>query len=171
MDRSINHRGHRGKQIKRKSHTKKVGLLVTCLAVLSFLCVLCGSNTGAQNKTPLSHSINPEPGEKHLRNIRQLTFGGENAEAYFSADGKRLIFQATREGHGCDLIYTMNVDGSDVRLISNEKGRTTCAFFFPNGKRVLYSSTHLASRDCPPDRKSTRLNSSHSSPSRMPSSA
>ncbi|MGZ5481275.1 MAG: TolB family protein [Pyrinomonadaceae bacterium] len=98
----------------------------------------------------MSQSINPEPGEKHLRNIRQLTFGGENAEAYFAADGKKLIFQATREGHGCDLIYTMNIDGSDVQLISNERGRTTCAYFFPNGKRVLYSSTHLYSKDCPP---------------------
>src|SRR5687768_8548025 len=109
---NINHRGHRGKQIRGNNHIKKVGLIVTCLAVLSSLCVLCGSNgsnTRAQNKTPLSHSINPEPGEKHLRNIRQLTFGGENAEAYFSADGKKLIFQATREGHGCDLIYTMNI--------------------------------------------------------------
>src|SRR5687768_13331640 len=118
----------------------RLALCAWPLAV-ALLCVLFGSNTGAQNKTPLSHSINPEPGEKHLRNIRQLTFGGENAEAYFSADGKRLIFQATREGQGCDLIYTMNIDGSDLRLISNERGRTTCAYFFPNGKRVLYSST------------------------------
>lgn len=108
------------------------------------------SSTTPQDKTLLSQQINPAPGEKRLRNIRQLTFGGENAEAYFSADGKKLIFQSTREGHGCDLIYTMNVDGSDVRLISTEKGRTTCGYFFPNGKRVLYSSTHLASRDCPP---------------------
>lgn len=90
------------------------------------------------------------PQEKHLRNVTQLTFGGQNAEAYFSADGKKLIFQSTRDGYSCDLIYTMNIDGSDVRLISTEKGRTTCAYFFPNGKRILYSSTHLASRDCPP---------------------
>jgi hypothetical protein len=54
------------------------------------------------------------PQEKHLRNVRQLTFAGENAEAYFSADGKKLIFQSTRDGYGCDLIYTMNIDGSDI---------------------------------------------------------
>lgn len=124
------------------------------LAAFAFLCVLCGStnlfSSRAQDKTPLSQQINPEPAEKHLRNIRQLTFGGENAEAYFSADGKKLIFQSTRAGHGCDLIYTMNVDGSNLQLISTEKGRTTCSYFFPNGKRVLYSSTHLASKDCPP---------------------
>ena len=90
------------------------------------------------------------PGEKHLRNIKQLTFGGENAEAYFSADGKQLIFQSTRDGRGCDQIYTMNVDGSNVKMISNGEGRTTCSYFFPGGKRVLYSSTHLGDKQCPP---------------------
>ena len=90
------------------------------------------------------------PDEKHLRNIKQLTFGGENAEAYFSADGKQLIFQATREGHGCDQIYTMNVDGSNVKMISNGEGRTTCSYFYPGNKRVLYSSTHLGDKQCPP---------------------
>ena len=88
--------------------------------------------------------------EKHLRNVRQLTFGGENAEAYFSFDGKKLIFQSKRDGRGCDQIYSMNADGSDVRMISNGEGRTTCSYFFKNGKKVLYSSTHLGSRECPP---------------------
>ena len=90
------------------------------------------------------------PQETHLRNLRQLTFGGENAEAYFSADGKKLIFQSTREGHQCDQIYSMNTDGSDVRMISSGAGRTTCSYYFPDGKRILYSSTHLGSKECPP---------------------
>jgi Tol biopolymer transport system component len=90
------------------------------------------------------------PNEKHLANLKQLTFGGENAEAYFSADGKQLIFQSTRDGGGCDQIYTMNIDGSNVKLISNGDGRTTCSYFFPNGKRILYSSTHLGDKQCPP---------------------
>jgi len=90
------------------------------------------------------------PAEKHLQNLKQLTFGGENAEAYFSADGKQLIFQSTRDGRGCDQIYTMSVDGSNVKLISNGDGRTTCSYFYPNGKRILYSSTHLGYRQCPP---------------------
>src|SRR5205085_4901166 len=89
-------------------------------------------------------------GEKHLKDIKQLTFGGENAEAYFSPDGKKLIFQSTREGHQCDQIYTMNIDGSDVKMVSNGDGRTTCSYFFPNGKRILYSSTRLGGRQCPP---------------------
>jgi TolB protein len=88
--------------------------------------------------------------EKHLSNVRQLTFGGQNAEAYFSADGKRLIFQSTRDEFECDQIFTMNTDGSEVHKVSTGKGRTTCAYFYPNGKKILYSSTHLADPRCPP---------------------
>ena len=91
------------------------------------------------------------PGEKHLVNIKQLTFGGENAEAYFSFDGKQLIFQSKRDGRGCDQIYRMNVDGSDVKMISSGEGRTTCSYFFKKGKRVLYASTHGGSKECPPN--------------------
>jgi TolB protein len=88
--------------------------------------------------------------EKHLSNVRQLTFGGQNAEAYFSADGKQLIFQSTRDDFECDQIFTMNTDGSEVHRVSTGKGRTTCAYFYPNGKKILYSSTHLAAPGCPP---------------------
>jgi len=89
------------------------------------------------------------PDEKHLRNIKQLSFGGENAEAYFSPDDRQLIFQSTRDGRGCDQIYTMNIDGSNSRMVSTGQGRTTCSYFFPEGRRILYSSTHLGSKDCP----------------------
>ncbi len=90
------------------------------------------------------------PQEKHLRHVRQLTFGGQNAEAYFSADGKKLIFQSTRDNLQCDQEFTMNVDGSDVGMVSNGKGRTTCGFWYPNGKTILFSSTYLADEKCPP---------------------
>ena len=90
------------------------------------------------------------PQEKHFKNLKQLTFGGENAEAYFSSDGKQLIFQSTREGHDCDQIYTMNIDGSNAKLVSTGDGRTTCSYFFPGQKRILYSSTHLGGKQCPP---------------------
>jgi Tol biopolymer transport system component len=89
-------------------------------------------------------------GEKHLKNIKQLTFGGENAEAYFSFDGKKLIFQSKRDGRDCDQIYSMNIDGSDVRMVSNGEGRTTCAYYFKGGKKVLYSSTFKGKKECPP---------------------
>src|SRR3984893_13219781 len=90
------------------------------------------------------------PQETHLKNVRQLTFGGQNAEAYFSADGKKLIFQSTRDNLQCDQMFTMDIDGSDVRMVSNGKGRTTCGYFFPEGKTILYSSTYLADAQCPP---------------------
>ena len=113
-----------------------------------FLLILSngGSSVATQNNAP-SLLL---PDEKHLRNLKQLTFGGENAEAYFSSDGKQLIFQSTREGRGCDQIYTMNIDGSNVKMISTGDGRTTCSYIFPGGRRILYSSTHLGSNECPP---------------------
>lgn len=119
------------------------------LASLLVFILLVGLDLRSQTQS-LQTNYPALPQEKHLRNLRQLTFGGENAEAYFSADGKKLSFQSTREGRQCDQIYTMNTDGSDVRMISHGTGRTTCAYFLPNGKRVLYSSTHLGSKDCPP---------------------
>ena len=90
-------------------------------------------------------------GEKHLTNIKQLTFGGENAEAYFSFDGKQLIFQSKRDGRGCDQIYRMNIDGSGVKMVSNGEGRTTCSYFFKGGKKVLYASTFGGAKECPPN--------------------
>jgi Tol biopolymer transport system component len=90
------------------------------------------------------------PGERHLANVRQLTFGGENAEAYFSFDGTRLVFQATPPGAACDQEYVMALDGSGVRLVSTGKGQVTCGYFFPDDSRLLYSSTHASGAGCPP---------------------
>lgn len=89
-------------------------------------------------------------GERNLHNVRQLTFGGTNAEAYFSFSQDRLVFQSTRDEFECDQIYTMDLDGSNVELVSTGKGRTTCAYFLPGDSLFLYSSTHAASDDCPP---------------------
>ena len=87
---------------------------------------------------------------KYLKDIRQLTFGGQNAEAYWSPDGKRLIFQSTRDGFECDQIYIMNADGSGARLVSTGKGCTTCGYFLGDGKRIVYASTHDGGDACPP---------------------
>ncbi|QXD17242.1 hypothetical protein GQ464_013510 [Rhodocaloribacter litoris] len=97
-------------------------------------------------------------GEVHLRNIRQLTFGGNNAEAYWSFDNEQLVFQSDWDAindQGCDQIYVMNADGrpfddgQPYRLVSTGRGRTTCGYFLPDG-RVIYASTHAADPACPP---------------------
>src|SRR3989338_7604630 len=89
------------------------------------------------------------PEGEHRTTARRWTFPGENPEASFSADDRFSSLQS-HEGRGaCDQIYVMAADGSGRRLVSTGKGKTTCAYFFPNGKRLLYSSSHLASPDCP----------------------
>lgn len=85
-----------------------------------------------------------------LDRIQQLTFGGQNAEAYWAPDGKRLIFQTTREKLGCDQIFIMNADGTDQHMVSTGQGRTTCAYFLKDNQHILYASTHDASEACPP---------------------
>lgn len=132
----------------------KSTLLLPFLLILSF----CTNPKNAKTSTykPELDSLK-FPQETHLRNIRQLTFGGNNAEAYFSSDSKQLIFQSDWDKinpQGCDQIFLMNVDGSDINpgekyaLVSTGKGRTTCSYVHPNGK-LIYSSTHEASKDCP----------------------
>ena len=90
------------------------------------------------------------PGERHLRNVRQLTFGGENAEAYFSFDGCLLVFQSTRDGAACDRLYVMRADGTNVRQVSSGEGRVTCGYFLPGDERIIYASTHATGPGCPP---------------------
>jgi TolB protein len=97
------------------------------------------------------------PDENHLRNIQQLTFGGDNAEAYWSYDGKYLVFQRTqpKEGINCDQIFIGKVPAKagepfTFKMVSTGKGRTTCAYFTKDNKHVIYASTHLASEACPP---------------------
>jgi len=124
-------------------------LLVSAAAAATWM-----QNGRAQEapKTP-PPLLTPEE-HMHLKNVRQLTFGGQNAEAYFSIDDKQLIFQHQGEGVPCDQIYTMPVDTPDgkpatPKLVSTGKGKTTCSYFYPAGDRILFSSTHAASPDCP----------------------
>ena len=92
-----------------------------------------------------------DPRETHLSEVKQLTFGGENAEAYWSPDGRTLSFQSSRPPETCDQIFVMAADGSgEPKRVSSGLGRTTCAYYTRAGDRVLYSSTHSASSDCPP---------------------
>jgi Tol biopolymer transport system component len=106
--------------------------------------------------TPVNTAANPEPRllpqETHLSNLRQLTFGGENAEAYWRFDGTGLSLQARGPNEGCDRIQTLALTaaGPQRRQLSSGNGATTCAHWFPNGREVLYASTHLGGPKCPP---------------------
>ena len=122
-----------------------------CSVVLTVavLCIVIGL-VGAAD-TPPGDSLSSVTGERHLKNIRQLTTGRQNAEAYFSFDGRRLIFQSTRDGRGCYQQYVMGLDGEGpVRMVSTGLGTTTCGYFLPGDRRVLFSSTHVKDPACPP---------------------
>jgi len=96
------------------------------------------------------------PDETHFKNVQQLTFGGDNAEAYWSFDGQYLVFQRTsvKDGVPCDQIFMGKVpkrgEAFEYKMISSGKGRTTCAFFTADNKHIIYASTHKGGDDCPP---------------------
>ncbi|MEX0719863.1 MAG: hypothetical protein WD059_04285 [Balneolaceae bacterium] len=123
-----------------------------------FLAIIAFSCTSTPEKTP----YNPEADtlkyeqEVHLQNVKQLTFGGDNAEAYWNYDNSKLIFQSNNPGWGveCDQIFYMDVDSSkdqdfEPQMISTGEGRTTCAYFLPGDSVFVYSSTHCENSECP----------------------
>ena len=135
----------------------KLSFLIVVLVILSS-CDAPKSSTTAEvevfdvDQTPdLAY-----PEEGHLKNLKQLTFGGDNAEAYWSFDGKQLVFQRTNpeDGVACDQIFVADVpvDGQDFEfnLVSTGKGRTTCSYFLPGDENIIYASTHLSHEECPP---------------------
>lgn len=93
--------------------------------------------------------VDADPRETRLSNLTQLTSGGENAEAYWSADGDWITFQSSRDGRTCDQQYVMRADGSETARVSDGRGKTTCGWFFPGGERLLFSSTTAHDSICP----------------------
>lgn len=94
--------------------------------------------------------------DRHMKNVIQLTDEGDNGEAYFSWDGKKLIFQSNRGGYDCDKIWMMNIDGSDKRMMSPDHGAHTCSFFFPGGQKIVFASTSHIPGACPPKPRTPR---------------
>lgn len=129
---------------------KQMRFLTVSLIVLSLLLAGCQKKEEAQTKESVDSTSAWQSKESHLSNIKQLTFGGENAEAYFSYKADLLIYQSTHPPYDCDQIFMMNSDGSNKHLISDGKGRTTCSFIAPDYKRVIYSSTFATDTLCPP---------------------
>jgi Tol biopolymer transport system component len=94
------------------------------------------------------------PGEKHLANMRQLTFGGDNAEAYFSSDGSKIVFQARNKskGENCDQIFYSPLENFKPAMLSNGHGRTTCSYFLPGDSLILYATTAHRDSICPEEK-------------------
>ena len=120
------------------------------------LLALVASTAAAQRPIPAAQriptgvrAVAADSGERHLANVRQLTFGGENAEAYFSRDGTRLTFQGRVDQSGCDQQYVLRLSDGALTRISPGDGKTTCGFFYGDDQRVLFGSTHDNVRGCP----------------------
>lgn len=128
---------------------KKTIALLLCIG-LGNGCIKKIEDKNSDNSADTTSQVTIFEGETRIFNIRQLTFGGQNAEAYFSHDASELILQATYEGMDCDVIYRMNADGSNLRQVSSGEGASTCGFIAPDGKSIIYASTHLSGSDCPP---------------------
>ena len=116
------------------------------------------SESNTENEKPEATEVKVDSlrydGEEHLKNFRQLTFGGNNAEAYFSFDNSQLVFQSdyNKWGVECDQIFTMPISGYTGEMppmLSTGKGRTTCSYYMPGDSLILYASTHLADEACP----------------------
>jgi TolB protein len=120
---------------------------------LGLALLVAGIGIGARQTVAAHRQLTAlhDPQEAHLTNVRQLTFGGQNAEAYFSPDGRRLTFQSKRDGYTCDQQFVMNIDGTGVTRISPGQGRTTCGWWIDHGRRILFSSTHASDPACPPE--------------------
>jgi dipeptidyl aminopeptidase/acylaminoacyl peptidase len=116
---------------------------------LALLAAAALAAPAARGESPVPPPSLRDSREVRLAGVRQLTFSGENAEAYFSFAGDRLIFQARELREGCDQIYTMDLRGEGRRLVSTGEGRCTCAYFLKGDGRVVFSSTHASSPDCP----------------------
>jgi len=120
--------------------------LVTILLVSS---LACSASCAADGDLPRAYD--PDPREVHLGRLTMLTNGAENAEAYWSGDGTRLVLQSNRPPFACDQIYVQPAAGGPAELVSTGLGRTTCAYFAGDGDRyIIYATTHLADPACPP---------------------
>lgn len=112
------------------------------IALLALAAACSGGESGVVHQ--------PEPGEDEFSGLRQITFGGQNAEAYFASDGQRLILQRQEADTGCDQQFVVRVDGTGLQRVSSGDGRTTCGFFYAGDTRILYSSTEHLGPACPP---------------------
>jgi TolB protein len=152
----------KGAEYKRTNMKKLILFSILALMIVSLVPFKVSYSQNITQNAQLPEDTIQYPAETHFKNVQQLTFGGDNAEAYWSFDSKYIVFQRTnpKEGLNCDQIFMGKVpkkagDKFEYKLISTGKGRTTCPFFTRDGKHIIYASTHLGAESCPPvpDRK------------------
>jgi Tol biopolymer transport system component len=128
---------------------RTAALTAVLAAAVASACSSAQSGVATSAQAPLRRAIPADSGERHLTGLTQLTDGGENAEAYFSADGQYITFQSTRDGRTCDQQYVMRADGTGLTKVSRG-GKTTCGWFLPGSKQLFFGATHHADSACPP---------------------
>lgn len=138
--------------------------LYTLIFLTLFACQTSNSKETKEEKTETTTTLDSliKPGEKHFKNLTQLSFGGDNAEAYWSFDDSKLVFQVTNPDWdlSCDQIYVFDWMNDDLKeqipqMVSTGYGRTTCSYFLPGDTSIIYASTHLADSACPPSPERT----------------
>ncbi len=141
----------------------KINLIaIIAMAGMACACQNPGTTTTESNEDTSSIAVTQDSlrleAESHLQNIRQLTDGGDNAEAYFSFNDKMAVFQSNHKDWGveCDQIFYFDIENDNLieakpKMLSSGEGRTTCSYFMPGDTSVLYGSTHLGGESCPPE--------------------
>ncbi len=114
---------------------------------ITLACALLFSLTAVADQAAVT--LQPSD-DRHMSNLTQLTFEGDNGEAYFSFDSQQLIYQSSRGGYSCDKIWIMNIDGSGKKMVSPDHGAHTCSFFYPGAQQILFASTSHLEGGCPP---------------------
>jgi len=120
----------------------------SALPIIALALLVAGCSQPLGQETFRSATLSPQ--DKFMQNLTQLTFDGDNGEAYFSPDGRKLIFQSNRKDYACDKIWIMNIDGTEKQMVSPDHGAHTCSFFFPDQERIVFASTSHLPGDCPP---------------------
>ena len=139
---------------------KSILSLILLSAVLFTACITPSEKEAETEVATIEVAVDTltYPDEKHFKNMRQLTFGGDNAEAYWSFDDSKLVMQSNYEKWGleCDQIFYFDVNTANLKdnkpiMLSTGMGRTTCAYFMPGDQTIVYASTHLGGESCPPE--------------------
>ncbi len=130
---------------------RRLELIRRCVLApgLALLVGACSASVGPPSPPSVFNDPGPLAGDRYMSSLTRLTTDGDNGEAYFSADGAKLIFQSNRGEQACDKIWTMNIDGSGKRMVSPERGAHTCSYFLPDGESVVFASTSHLEGECP----------------------